>query len=427
VNGDQPVEIRVTHNVQTSALYEIRKLVERGLAQRPHYALLAERAAGWFVAAVLLVAVVTALFWLQVEPARWLPSTIAVLIVTCPCALALATPVALAVSAGRFIDLGVLPLRMHALDALANSDCVAFDKTGTLTAGRPVVVAVATTGQLDRNQCLRYAAALSARSEHAVAGALRRVIPLPRLAVESLENIPGSGIRALIAGREWRLGKPEFATHELSADPDSGTLIEQARSRGELVSLLSNPDGVQAVLCFADPLRPGVERLLAALKVTGVRRLAILSGDAPAGVRKLGERLGIGECRGGMSPVDKLDWTRDRQREGTVVAMLGDGINDAPTLAAADVSISFADATDLANASSDFLLLGEDASLLAEARRLARRTRRTIRQNLAWAAVYNLVAVPFAAAGWIPPWGAAIGMSCSSLFVVLNALRLRDG
>jgi len=427
VNGDQPVEIRVTHGVQTSAVNEIRRLVERGLEQRPRYALLAERAAGWFVAAVLLIAAATALFWLQTEPARWISSTIAVLIITCPCALALATPVALAVSAGRFIELGVLPLHLRAVDALAHSDCFVFDKTGTLTAGQPAVAAVVTTGSLDRNQCLRHAAALAAHSEHPVARALRRVIPLPRLAVEPLENVPGFGIRALIAGRQWRLGKPAFVLHALPPDPELAALIGQARDRGQLVSLLSNPDGVQAVLTLEDPVRPGVERLLAGLADAGVRRFAMLSGDASATVAKLGRRLGIPECRGDLSARDKLDWTRARQGEGASVAMFGDGLNDAPTLAAADVSISFADATDLANAGSDFLLLGEDPAALADARRLARRTRRTIRQNLAWAAAYNLVAVPFAAAGWIPPWGAAIGMSCSSLFVVMNALRLRVG
>jgi Cu2+-exporting ATPase len=191
------------------------------------------------------------------------------------------------------------------------------------------------------------------------------------------------------------------------------------------VSLLSNPDGVQAVLSFVDPLRPGVERLLAGLAHTGVRQFALLSGDARASVARLGRQLGIGDCQGGMSPRDKLAWTRNRQGEGRRVALFGDGLNDAPALAAADVSISFAAATDLANASSDFLILGDHPGALADARRLARQTRRNIMQNFAWAGVYNLIAVPFAAAGLIPPWGAAIGMSFSSLLVVMNALRLQ--
>ena len=178
-------------------------------------------------------------------------------------------------------------------------------------------------------------------------------------------------------------------------------------------------------MAFEDPLRPQVENMLRGLGETGVDQLAILSGDAETAVARLGARLGIADCHGAMSPQQKLAWTRERQSRGVTVAMFGDGINDAPTLAAADVSLSFTGATDLANTSSDFLVLGNDINVLVQARRLARRTRRNIRQNLVWAASYNLIAVPFAAVGLIPPWGAAIGMSLSSLLVVMNALRLQ--
>jgi Cu2+-exporting ATPase len=425
VNGEQPLTIRVTHSVQHSAISEIRQLVERGLELRPRYALLAEQAASGFVIVLLLVASATAVYWLQTDPANWLPSTIAVLIVTCPCALALATPVALAVSAGRFIDLGVLPLRMRALDALARSDLFVFDKTGTLTTGNPVVAAVVSIAGLDEQTCLHLAAALAAESSHPVANALRHLVVPPQMTTTAVRNVPGAGIRASIEGREWRFGNPDFATQGAACDEQARAVIADARARGQLVSVLASPEGVQAVLTFADPLRPGIEALLAGLQDSGVRQLAILSGDAPDSVLRLARQLGIEEAHGGLSPADKLDWTRARQAQGRQLAMFGDGINDAPTLAAADVSISFADATDLANASSDFLILGNDASVLATARLLARRTRRTILQNFAWAGAYNLIAVPFAAAGWIPPWGAAIGMSFSSLFVVLNALRLQ--
>ena len=425
VNGDQPVVVTVTHGVQASAISEIRQLVERGLEQRPRIALLAERAAGWFVAALLVIAACTALIWWQVNPAVWLTSTIAVLIVTCPCALALATPVALAVSAGRFIDLGVLPLRMRALDALADSKLFVFDKTGTLTAGQPVLVSLVTTGTLDRNACLRHAAALSADSEHPLARSLKKLAPLPGISVEQLENMPGAGIRARIDAQEWRLGIPDFAGHVAAGEGDVGHIVERARQQGQTVSVLSGPRGVEAVMAFEDPLRPQVENMLRGLGETGVDQLAILSGDATTAVARLGARLGIADCHGAMSPQQKLAWTRKRQSRGVTVAMFGDGINDAPTLAAADVSVSFTGATDLANTSSDFLVLGSDINVLVQARRLARRTRRNIRQNLAWAASYNLIAVPFAAAGLIPPWGAAIGMSLSSLLVVMNALRLQ--
>ncbi len=424
VNGEQPVTVQVTQTIQASALNEIRELVERGLEQRPRYALLAERVARWFIAALLLIATLTAAYWYLADPANWLANTIAVLIVTCPCALALATPVALAMSAGRFVELGVLPLRMRALDTLARADLFVFDKTGTLTAGRPALVDVIPTGSMDRDQCLRVAATLSASSEHPVARALHRHAPLPHLVAEPLENIPGSGIRSLLAGREWRLGKPEFAAGGAVTDPEVAAILVARRARGQLVSLLSDGEDVQAVLSFEDPLRPDVEEMLVGLKTDGVQQFSLLSGDAPASVKRLAKQLDISDYHAAMAPADKLAWTRQHQREGRRVVMFGDGINDAPTLAAADVSVSFADATDLANSSSDFLILGDGATSLVAARRLARRTRRNVMQNLGWAAAYNLLAVPFAAAGWVPPWAAAIGMSLSSLIVVMNASRL---
>ncbi|MGB5518912.1 MAG: heavy metal translocating P-type ATPase [Gammaproteobacteria bacterium] len=425
VNGDQPVFVRVTKTLQASTLSEIQQLVEHGLEQRPRYARLAEQAAGWFVAAILVIAVATAGYWLQVQPEAWLSSTIAVLIVTCPCALALATPVALAVSAGHFMEMGVLPLRMRALDDLAQSDVFVFDKTGTLTLGRPVLSDVYTLGRLDYDETMRYAAALAADSEHPVAKAIRQHTPDPNVNATTKTNVPGSGVTARIDNLEWRLGKLEFAAQGHALEPEARSLVEECRSKGQLVSLLSSPEGVQAVLTFDDPPRPGLKDMLARLIDLDVGQLVMLSGDACQSVSKLCQRLDISDCHGGMSPLDKLSWTQAHQRRGHRVAMFGDGINDAPTLAAADVSLSFSEATDIANVSSDFLILGDNVAVLADARELAKRTRRKILQNFAWAGGYNLIAIPFAAAGYIPPWGAAIGMSLSSLIVVMNALRLQ--
>jgi Cu2+-exporting ATPase len=427
VNGDQPVIVRVTKTMQASALSEIRQQVDYGLEQRPRYAELAERVASVFVAVILLIAVATALFWYLSGSENWLPSTIAVLIVTCPCALALATPVALTVSAGRLIKLGILPLSMTALDVLAKCDYFVFDKTGTLTAGTPRLVKVMTMPGMDERQAMQYAAAISADSEHPIARALRNVDRPAQVVTKDIRNIPGAGISATINDSEWRFGKQEYAVSAELVNAELQAQIDASRAKGQTVSLLSNAQKAQAIFIFEDPIRPGIEQMLQGLNDASISHFSILSGDAESTVMSIGKQLGIDDCHGGMIPQEKLAWIASKQAEGYRVAMLGDGINDAPALAAADVSISFSAATDLANVSSDFVILGKDASVLAEARTLATRTRRNIMQNFSWAAAYNFTAVPFAALGMIPPWGAAIGMSLSSLFVVTNALRLRSG
>ncbi|MEA1888453.1 MAG: heavy metal translocating P-type ATPase [Pseudomonadota bacterium] len=426
VNGEQAVVIKVTKPVQSSALSEIRQLVEQGLERRPYYALLAERVASVFVAVILVIAAATAWFWLQTEPANWLPATIAVLIVTCPCALALATPVALTVSAGRMIQLGVIPLRMEALDVLAKVDYFVFDKTGTLTAGKPGLVEVILLSDMGKDDVIRSAAAISADSEHPLARVLRDVDCKGKLVAESISNKPGAGISASINGRIWRYGKPEFAANETLLSSDIKLQVDAYRAKGQTVSLLSDSDEAKAIFVFEDAIRPTAAKLVQGLHEMGIKQLSVLSGDAQDSVVKVAKKLGINDCHGDVSPEQKLAWISTRQKEGHRVAMFGDGINDTPALAAADASISFSDATDLANISSDFLILGKDADVILEVVNLARSTRRNIMQNFSWAAAYNFIAVPFAALGMIPPWGAAIGMSFSSLFVVSNALRLRS-
>lgn len=424
INGEQAVDIRVTHSLQGSTLSEIRRLVEGGLAQRPRYALLAEKAATWFITLILIISALTAYYWAVTDPLMALPATISVLIVTCPCALALAAPVALTVSAGRFVEMGVLPLRMNALDALALSKHFIFDKTGTLTRGKPMLVSNYLSGMLDEQSARRFAAALAADSEHPVAKALQ-LPEADKPAISALQNVAGSGTKALIDDHEWRLGKPDFIAEMHPLDTQALAQIQAFREQGYLVSLLGNHAGVAAVFAFSDQLRPHVQEMMQGLRDTGVRSTVILSGDAQATVTRTAEELGISTAIGGMSPQDKFNWARQQQERGEKIVMFGDGINDAPSLALADASVSFADATDLANNSSDFLIMGEDARLLARARQLARDTRRNILQNFGWAAGYNVIAIPFAAAGLIPPWGASIGMSLSSLVVVMNALRLQ--
>lgn len=426
VNGGQPVIINVVHPRAGSADSEIQRLVEKSLRYRPRSAALSDRLAGQFVGIVLLVAAVTALTWLMIDHTVWLEYTIAVLIVTCPCALSLATPTALAISAGRFVDMGILPLRMEAMELLANAEWVVFDKTGTLTEGRPSVIGWETRGGRSRAEALSMAIALASHSEHPVSKAIREIDQdVPGRPLDTIVNRPGQGIEGRRGGDGiWRLGSAGYTRNAGVALDQAETLLKRWRGRGYTISLLSRESELVALFALEDRLRPGVKGVVSELKRVGLQRSIILSGDARESVSRVAEAIGVDESHGDLSPQEKLNWTQSRQSQGHKIVMIGDGINDAPTLAAADVSLSFAEATQLAQYSSDFVLLGRSIDGLGQARQLSARTRQIIFQNLAWALGYNLVAVPLAATGYIPPWGAAIGMSLSSLIVVANARRL---
>jgi Cu2+-exporting ATPase len=426
-NVEHTVLVEVTRDSGDSLAAEIHRLLARGLREAPRYAVLAQRFAAWFVGVVLVVAAATAGYWLWTQPAAALPNTVAVLIVTCPCALALATPVAAAIAMGRFADRGILPVRGDALETLAQCETVVFDKTGTLTLGELTLERVACPGTLDEAGALSVAAALEADAAHPVGLALRAAAGGGGPPAQAAHHYAGEGVTGRHAGRSWRLGKPAFALADRAVDPAVHAHIAAWQAAGCLVVALADTDRLQALFVLRDQARPGVPALLARLRALGVRRIALLSGDSSANVARFAAGLEFDEVAGDQRPHDKLAWIRAAQHRGERLAMVGDGINDAPTLAAADVSVSFAHASELAQVHSELLVLGRDIGVIGEARALARRTRRIIRQNLGWAASYNLLAVPAAAAGLVPPWGAAIGMSLSSLLVVVNALRLRRG
>ncbi len=427
-NIDQPIDIEVVHTVQSSTLAEIHELVSRGLKLRPHYALLAERTAHWFVIAVLLIALMTAIFWLSYKPENALANIISVLIISCPCALALATPVALAIAAGHFSDANILPLRMSALEPLSKASMIAFDKTGTLTLGKPVIVHSEILGQYDSNYLLQIAAALEMNSEHPIAHSFRNVAKETGVAdsfqAAHIYNQTGQGISGQINGQTWYLGTPGFALQGITLAQEIQEKIDGFVKQGCTVVMLANEHGGQAFYILEDTLRENVKSTLSMLKANGIQHFAIISGDHSRVVNYFAEKLGISNHQGDMSPADKLEWIRARQSEGYSVIMVGDGINDAPTLTAADSSISFGNAANLAQQVSDFVIMGNDFSALQKIQEISQQTRQVILQNLGWAVVYNLFAIPAAAAGLIPPWGAAIGMSLSSLLVVSNAMRL---
>jgi Cu2+-exporting ATPase len=327
--------------------------------------------------------------------------------------------------AARFAEIGFLPMRMDALEPLATSTLIVFDKTGTLTQGQPQLVVIESLADLPKSRIRRIAASLEQASEHPFAKAICQAHSGPLEAVEALRSYPSSGVEGTIDRIKWRLGKPEFVAHSESLQGKLWYRTQDLRGRGYSVVMLADEQGPQALFGLSDPPRPGLLSMLVELRDIGLERFVILSGDHPDNVARLAAQLDIKEFHGGFSPREKLDWIKQAQALGQHVIMVGDGINDAPTLAAADVSLSFSEAANVAQASSDFVIISGTLGRLAEACGLARDTRRIILQNLSWAAGYNLSAIPLAALGLIPPWGAAIGMSLSSLLVVGNALRLK--
>ena len=427
-NIDQSVVMQVERTYMDSTLTDIHTLLEKGIASRPYYALIAERAAKWFVLAILIIASMTALFWFFKDPAMVLPVTIAVLIVTCPCALALATPVALSLSSGLFAKMGVLPLKMSSIEGLAHSDTVAFDKTGTLTVGQPELkqTIVCSMSIFDEAAYRKIASSLEWFSEHPIAKSFKLEGEEPSFIVKDLKNQPGLGISGEVNGQRWKIGKLSFCADESALEASLQSQIHAARQAGHIVIGLSNNRRLECVFLLHDPLREGGYEMIQQLLSQGIKKIVILSGDHPQSVARVAEQLGVTEFYGHMKPQDKLTWIQDQQAQQHQVIMVGDGINDAPTLAVANVSISFISATDLAQINSDFVIMGQHISVIPKLRELSRKSRKIILQNLSWAAAYNFLAVPFAALGWIPPWGAALGMSLSSFLVISNSLRLKQ-
>jgi len=425
VNTASPLVMRVERVGEATRVAAIQRLMERAAAEKPHLVEMADRVAGHFIVALLVLAVATALAWWWIDPSRALWIFVAVLVVSCPCALSLATPAALTVATGALAARGVLVTRGHAIEALARADRFIFDKTGTLTLGRMTLVeTIALRG--DAACALALAAALETGSEHPIAKALAAgaAIAGSRIQVDGLRATTGAGVEGVIEGCIWRLGRPEFVgmLHGGVVPPD----VETTVGAGDTVIALASAAGWQAFFRLSDGLRPEASVMVGNLSAAGIR-LSIFSGDAPAAAGRVGEALGITDVHGGLSPEDKHAALKALQEAGETVAMVGDGVNDAPVLAQAQVSIAMGGGADLARANADVVLLGNDLRALPDGLALARRTVRIVKQNLIWAFAYNLLAIPLAMAGWVTPWMAGIGMSASSLLVVLNALRLQRG
>ena len=428
LNLVSPLVMQVEKVGQETALAGIVRLMDRALAEKPRLAILADRVASWFVLGVLLIGALTFLAWYPVDPDNAFWITISVLVVTCPCALSLATPVALVAATGRLAANGLLVTRGNALETLAVASDYVFDKTGTLTLGRMVLQEVRPLGTLSSMQCLAIAGALEHGSEHPIAKALRadssiissrNASDLP--AASSVSHVPGRGLEGTIDGTDYRLGSPQFVA-ELTGQPFPAMLLAQFKN--STVIALGNAGCWLALFVVNDQLRPDAQALVEFLRGLG-KRVHLLTGDNTEAAGLAARKLGIENLRAAATPADKLCYLRDLQAGGAGVVMVGDGANDAPVLAQAQISIAIGRGTDVARASADMVLISDKLCDLRTGIETARMTLRVIRQNLAWALAYNLAALPLAMTGHVSPWMAGIGMSASSLIVVLNALRLR--
>ena len=421
VNYDHPLIVAVERAGTETVRARIVALVERAQSQRSPQTRVADQVAGMFVLGVVGLAALSALGWWWIEPARWLEVTVAVLVVTCPCALSLATPVAHAVAVASLARHGLIATRPSAVESLGHARRAVFDKTGTLTTGRPWLREVRTLGAIDRHDCLLLAAALERHSEHPLARALRDAAPgQPLPPVEALANHPGAGLHGIVGERRLALGNAAFVGAHCAAPLPP---IEGLEAADTLV-LLADEHCWLCAFALADQLRADAAALIAALGSHGIE-VALYSGDGDPAVASVASALGIDDAVARLAPADKLARLRATARPGESVLAIGDGINDAPVLAGADVSVAMGAGAALAQASADLILVSDRLSDLARGISIARRAHRVVRQNLGWAVAYNLLAIPAAVAGWVPPWLAALGMSLSSLAVVGNSLRIR--
>jgi Cu2+-exporting ATPase len=425
VNVESPLVMQIEHVGADTVLSAIVRLLDRAQSEKPRLALLADRIAGYFVTVLLVVAaVVFTVWWTLSDFDTAFRITLAVLVVSCPCALSLATPTAIVAATGALTRLGMLTTRGHALETLARATHLIFDKTGTLTYGRPHVTAVKPVADLQVQSCLALAAALERGSEHPVGRALAEAAGPTMLTATALRNTPGSGIEGEIDGHRYRIGRPEFVAELSGTAAIEGVDPDGADGAG-IWAALGNERGLLAWFRLTDAVRPDAAAAVAALRARGLT-VELLSGDRPHVVAHVAHEVGIAKATGGLSPQDKLERLREWQRQGVVVAMVGDGVNDAPVLAAANVSLAMGSGTQLAHATADMILLTERLEHLVSGVDKARQTLLIMRENFAWAIGYNLLAVPLAAGGWLTPWMSALGMSFSSLLVVVNALRLRQ-
>lgn len=417
LNLSAPICVRVDKVAKDSTLAALIRLIERAGQGKPVIALWADRVAAWFVAGLLLLALAVFMFWLWHDASRAWPVAIAVLVVSCPCALSLATPSALAAATNRLLHQGVLVIQPHVLETLHRATHVVFDKTGTLTEGRPEIRQLSVLGRYTEVQALHIAAALEAGSAHPIAHAFKNFASND-VQVANTVFVHGQGIEGQIDGKAYRIGHVQFVAAL------AGDLPVHSSAVGVTEIYLGTEREWIARIALEDGIKPEAKSIIAWFKERGLK-VILLSGDTSDIAQSVGAALDIDEAYGDRLPDQKMAFVQHLQQQGATVVMVGDGINDAAVLRAADVSFAMGSGAALAQSHADAVLLSAGLVSLRDVAMAADACMQVIRQNLAWATLYNLAAIPAAAMGVLSPWMAGVGMSASSALVVLNALRLQ--
>jgi P-type Cu2+ transporter len=415
-NLSSAVQMRVERVGQSTRFAQIVALMERAAVEKPRLAILADRIARPFLIMVLLAAAGSALYLWQVDHSRALMTAVAVLIVTCPCALSLATPAAMLTISGALARSGILVRRMQALEALTNVDTIVFDKTGTLTFDRMVVGKITTDNSLTQAQALQYAGAMAQHSLHPVSRALvesAKKASIDDRLVRNVEEISGAGLSADSSIGRLKLGNAQFCHLEV-ADTTADSVSQ--------VHLVSDARWL-ASFEIVESIKPDAASCVSKVTQEGLR-VEVLSGDKLSSVQRVASAVGINHVFGDCSPQDKLVHLQALQQQGRKVLMVGDGLNDGPVLASAHASIAMGQAVPLAQSQSDFVVMSGQLTMVSHLIEQAKRTMGIVKQNLIWAATYNAICVPLAVAGMLPAWLAGLGMALSSLIVILNAARL---
>ncbi|WP_238946989.1 heavy metal translocating P-type ATPase [Seongchinamella unica] len=414
VNVEAALEAEILGSYAQSRLAALQRSVEVAETEKPRLAKMADRIASWFVAGVLLVTSATAIAWWHIAPEQTLWVALSVLVISCPCALALATPAALASAASALRATGVIVRGENALESLSRTTHLIFDKTGTLTEGKLAISRVELLGELTEARALQLAAGLQHWSNHPVSKAFSHI--QPGEVFQDVNYKVGAGLQGKLDGRQYRVGSESFCREFCPALPPPPD--EQ-----RYWIALCDAQSPLAWIGLDDTLRAEAKAVVRSA-LTGGLELGLLTGDSSPQGKLLARELGIDDVRTGMEPQQKMQRVQSLQATGAVVCMVGDGLNDAPVLSLADSSFAVAGATDLARTQADFVIVDDVLTRVTDTWQKARDCRRIILQNFAWALGYNLSAIPLAATGHVPPWAAAIGMSLSSLLVVANSLRL---